>query len=241
MKYAIVTGSTQGIGKAIAIKLLESGYFVILNYAHNEDTAQLCERELLANGYGHFKIIKQELDSYVTVCEFVQKVREITERIDVVILNAAVTDRTPFSEITEEAWNRVVNINMSCPFFLLQKTNSMMHNNGSIVFIGGTMGIYPHSISLAYGATKSAVHFLSKQLVKEYADREINVNTVAPGFVDTPWQKNKPADQRARIESKTALGRFATPEEVASLCLEAINNRFINGAILEIDGGYCYK
>lgn len=242
MKYAVVTGSTQGIGKAVALRLLEEDYFVILNYAHNDLAAQECKCQLKKRGYGGvFQIIKKELSNYENVVSFVEKVKQITDKIDVVVLNSAITDRSAFQEITEESWNYVVNTNLNCPFFLIQKLNPLMQENGSVVFIGSTMGIYPHSISLAYGATKSAIHFLSKQLVKEFSGRNINVNTIAPGFVDTPWQKEKPADQRARIEAKTALNRFATPEEVASLCMEAIRNRFINGAVLEINGGYCYK
>lgn len=244
MKYAVVTGSTQGIGKAVAKKLLGEGYFVIGNYAHNDAEAQACKAEMEAvqgEEMDSFQVIKQELSNYENVLSFVEKIRQITDKVDVVVLNVGVTDRSTFQEITQEKWDYVINTNLSCPFFLIQKLDPMLQKNGSIVFMGSAMGIYPHSISIAYGATKSAVHFLTKQLVKEFAGRKINVNAVAPGFVDTSWQKNKPADQRARIEEKTALKRFAEPEEVASLCMEAIHNRFINGAVLEIHGGYCYK
>lgn len=190
---------------------------------------------------GGFHIIKKELSNYENVVSFVEKVKQITDKIDVAVLNSAITDRSTFQEITEESWNYVVNTNLNCPFFLIQKLSPFMQENGSVIFIGSILEIYPHSMSIAYGATKSAIHFLSKQLVKEFSNRKITVNTVAPGFTDTTWQKDKPTDQRARIEAKTALNRFATPEEVASLCMEAIRNRFINGAVLEINGGYCYK
>lgn len=82
---------------------------------------------------------------------------------------------------------------------------------------------------------------LSRYLVKEFAERKITINTIIPGFVDTPWQKNKPAEIRQSIENKVALGRFAEPEEIAKVCLSIIENQYINGAEIVVDGGYCYQ
>ena len=103
------------------------------------------------------------------------------------------------------------------------------------------MGKYPHSLSISYGVSKAGVHMMAKYLVKEFAPRKITVNVIVPGFVDTPWQKDRPAEIRKSIESKVALERFALLEEVADLCMSVIKNGYINGAELVIDGGYCYK
>jgi 3-oxoacyl-[acyl-carrier protein] reductase len=103
------------------------------------------------------------------------------------------------------------------------------------------MSVFPHSVSLSYGITKSAVHALVKNLVKFLAPRGIRVNCVAPGFVDTEWQKEKPAEVRESITKKISLKRFAKPEEVASVYLFIINNQYLNGEIIAIDGGYCYE
>lgn len=117
----------------------------------------------------------------------------------------------------------------------------MIKNNGNIVFIGSIFGKYPHSMSIPYSVSKAGIHMLAKSLVKEFCEQKVRVNVVAPGFVDTPWQKNKPQDQRKRIEDKTALHRFAQIEEISNAIQFVVNNGFVNGAILSLDGGYCYK
>lgn len=103
------------------------------------------------------------------------------------------------------------------------------------------MGIYPHASSLAYAVSKAAIHQMAKELVKVFAQRRITVNAIAPGFVNTSWQNDKPKEQRERIESKIALGRFGYPEEIANLCMTIIDTPYINGSVLEINGGYSYK
>jgi 3-oxoacyl-[acyl-carrier protein] reductase len=103
------------------------------------------------------------------------------------------------------------------------------------------MSQYPHSVSLSYGISKAAIHSLVKNLVKFLIPYEIRVNCVAPGFVDTEWQKDKPAEVRANILKKISLKRFAKPEEIASVYLFIINNQYLNGEIIEIDGGYSYE
>ncbi len=103
------------------------------------------------------------------------------------------------------------------------------------------MGVHPHAVSLSYGVSKAAVHALTKNLVKSLAPVGIRVNAVAPGFVDTDWQKGKPAEIRQSIESKIALGRFCTPEEIADVYKMVIENQYLNGEIITVDGGYSYK
>jgi 3-oxoacyl-[acyl-carrier protein] reductase len=103
------------------------------------------------------------------------------------------------------------------------------------------MAVYPHSVSLAYGISKSAVHALVKNLVKFLTPYEIRVNGVAPGFVDTDWHKDKPAHIKSNIMNKISLKRFAKPEEIASAFLFIIQNQYLNGEIIAIDGGYSYE
>ena len=103
------------------------------------------------------------------------------------------------------------------------------------------MGIEPHSVSLVYGVTKSAVHALVKNLVKFLVPYEVRVNAVAPGFVDTEWQKTKPAEIRQNIERKVSLGRFCEPSELAEVYKMLIENSYLNGEVIVVDGGYSYK
>lgn len=242
MKYAVVTGSTKGIGKAIAEKLLNEGWFVFVNYAHDDESAKVFLKEHKEYEC-QYKIIKCELSSYKNAYDFINQVLgvEHTATIDCLVLNAAVTDRTPFDEITHENWEYVVNTNINVPFYLAHGfRNNLITNSGRIIFIGSICGIYPHAMSPAYGVTKAATHQMAKELVKFFAPKGITVNTIVPGFTATPWQNTKDPEQKKRIENKIARHRFAYPEEIANLCWEVINNNYINGANLQIDGGYCY-
>ena len=246
VKYAIVTGSTKGIGKAIAEKLLEEGWFVFVNYAHDREGAEQFIAEHRSDGCAEqeakFEVIQAELSSYEGVQAFIERVLKRTARINCLVLNAGMTDRSPFDEILPETWERMIDTNINAPFYLVHGLrNHLSDGDGRIIFIGSLCGIYPHSVSPAYGITKAAVHQMARELVKFFAPRRITVNAIVPGFVNTQWQKTKSQERRARIEDKTALHRFGEPEEIASLCWEIINNQFINGANIQIDGGYCYQ
>lgn len=131
--------------------------------------------------------------------------------------------------------------NVHFPVFLLQRIVGFINKGGSIVFTGSLMGIQPHSVSLVYGVTKSAVHALVKNMVKFLVPYELRVNAVAPGFVDTEWQKTKPAEIRRNIENKVSLGRFCDPEELAEVYRMLVENSYFNGEVIVVDGGYSYK
>lgn len=241
VKTAVITGSTKGIGKAIGLSLLKEGYYVIFNYASSEETAAYLNTELSSKYAGKYEIIKADLSNTSGVVAFADEILKNHSSIDCLILNNGTTSRKNLDEITPEEWNTVLSTNLTAPLFLIQKLSPYIQQNGRIIFIGSLMGKYPHSLSISYGVSKAGVHMMAKYLVKEFASRKITVNVIVPGFVDTPWQINKPAEIRKSIESKVALERFALPEEIADLCICIINNDYINGAELVIDGGYCYK
>ena len=240
-KIAVVTGSTKGIGKSIGLTLLKEGYYVIFNYASSEEAAANLNHELKQEYQNQYEIIKADLSTVEGVTEFANKITKNHKEIHCLILNNGTTSRNTLDEIIPEEWNTVLSTNLTAPLFLIQKLNPYLQQDGRIIFIGSLMGKYPHSLSISYGVSKAGVHMMAKYLVKEFAPRKITVNVIVPGFVDTPWQKDKPAEIRKSIEGKVALKRFALPEEVADLCLSVINNGYINGAELVIDGGYCYK
>lgn len=241
-KIAVVTGSTKGIGRAIGIKLLEEGNKVIFNYAKDINQANELKKFLIERGFSKFYIVQAELSTEDGLQKFVEQILNITNRIDYLVLNAGVTNRSKMDSIDISSWQKIMDTNLNIPFFIVQKLASYITNKeGRIIFIGSILGNYPHSLSIPYGVSKAGVHMLSQYLVKEFEARQITVNTIIPGFIDTPWQKDKEIDHRKRIESKIAKGRFGLPEEVANLCFHIIQNEYINGANIPIDGGYCYK
>lgn len=242
MKTAIVTGSTKGIGRNIAMALIARGCKVVLNYANDDETAQALGEELHSDKC-EFSIVKADLSQLDTVREFTGQAISFlgSHGLDFLIINAGITAKEPFGDITFDAWQRVMDVNLNIPFFLVQAFHPYLKDNGRIIFIGSVLGKYPHSVSIPYGVSKAGLHFLTKMLVKEVANKRVTVNCICPGFVDTPWQVTKTQAHRARIEDKIALHRFALPEEIAQCVMSVIDNDYINGTVLEIDGGYCYR
>lgn len=240
-KSVIVTGSIKGIGLEIAKRFLEEGYFVIFNYATDYQTAKELDEELQNTYFNQYVIIQQKIEDKYDVESFVKKCLAIINKFDVIVCNAACTDRSDWDNMGWDSWMRVMNTNLNAPAYLLQLLHKHIVDHGNIIFIGSILGIHTHAISVPYSVSKGAVHTLTKALVKVYAERGIRVNAVAPGFVDTLWQKNKPQKIRENICDKVALHRFAYPEEIADCVLNIVNNGYINGTVLEVDGGYCYK
>ena len=239
-KYAIITGSTRGIGKAIAERLLRDNYFVFINYSSDEKS----KNEFLMNNKKYINkiiCIKQSLDTYENAMEFCKKILKITKSIDVIVLNCGTTDKTPFGCITKESWEHIMNLNLNVPFYIIQYLSDYIKNDvGRIILMSSVMGKYPHSSSLVYNVSKSGVDMLAKALVKFFADRKITVNSICPGFINTPYHNNRTEESFNKINKKIAVQRFGNPEEVASLCMEIINNQYINGSNLDINGGYDY-
>jgi len=238
MKSAIVTSSTQGIGKEIGLKLLSKGYFVIFNYYNSEIHKYELEEYLREKEFKNYKIIKADLTSYEGLELFIKEVNSQYLKIDCLVLNTGMTCRKKFDEIKYEDWQKVMDTNINIPFFLVQKLKNIIEANGRIIFIGSMLGIIPHAVSIPYGVSKGAVHILTKYLAKEFSVNGITVNAIAPGFIDTSWHQNKSYEQRNRIENKIELNRFGIPSEISSIVKLIIENHYVNGTIIQVDGGY---
>ena len=236
-KVALVTGSSKGIGKRIAADLLQQGHFVLLNYAFCDADAEAAAAELSGIS-ADFRIIKADLSCAEGVERLVEELGRLTGALDYLVLNAGATARAGFGEITREQWDTVFNVNLAIPFFLCQRLYPLMRDEGRIVFVGSVLGRVPHAVSIPYGVSKAALATLAQYLAPQVAAKRITVNVVAPGFTETGWHAGKDAAQRARIEAKIPLGRFADPAEISRACLQLIENGYITGQILYVDGGY---
>lgn len=240
-KYVLITGGTKGIGFAIAQTLAKSGYNLILTYNSDEKSALQAQEALKKTGETQVYILQADITEKESISKIDSFLAYHGINLHSLIFNAGITCRTPFEQTTMNEWERVFFANIHFPVFLLQKILNRIERGGSVLFTGSLMGIYAHSVSLAYGVTKSGVHSLVKNLVKFMQPYDIRVNAVAPGFVDTEWQKNKPAEIRKNIENKIALGRFCSPEELSETYKMIIENRYFNGEIIEMSGGYSYQ
>ncbi|WP_027092633.1 SDR family NAD(P)-dependent oxidoreductase [Cohnella thermotolerans] len=237
MKYALVTGSTAGIGLAIAKKLLEEGCFVFANFAHNEQNARMAA-EFFASASDNYRIIRADMSALEGVNALCDSVIAQCPRLDFLVLNSYATDKTDFRFVTPEKWQHVMDCNVNMPFFTMQRLYDHMSEDGSVACIGAMMGIHPHAISISYGVSKAALHMLCQSMVKVYAQKRVRINAICPGFVETPAQLDKAPDHRKRIENRIALRRFAQPEEIANFCYSVLTNTYMNGAVIPVSGGY---
>lgn len=239
MKTAIVTGATKGIGLAIARRLLGMGYHVVGTYANDEMAAKRCAEELSSIA-PHFEIIKADQSDKESMRGFTLQMLQRSS-IDCIVCNAGATLRCSLTEICDEEWERIMQINLNSSLYLIRDLYSKIPHNSRIVFIGSLMGVYPHGTSLAYGVSKASVHALALNLVKCFEGTNTTVNAIAPGFVETEWQASKPQQIRDNIYAKSAIKRFATTDEVADAVEFCLNNGFVNGSVIEVSGGYCFK
>jgi len=234
MKQALVTGGIKGIGFAVTKMLLQEGYAVTATYAHDDETAQKVKIDFPVDVIKASQECKEQMQALVAHLR-------AKGTLDCIVLNAGTTERNGLKGTTDEAWERVMQVNVNSNMSLVRDLYDIINPNARIVFMGSMMGVLPHSVSLSYGVSKAAEIALAKNLVKEFAGMGTTVNVIVPGFVDTDWQKTKPQEIRQNICNKTALGRFAEPEEIAEAVRFCVKNAFVNGSVIEIHGGYNYK
>lgn len=240
-KCALITGGTKGIGRAVARCLAASGYRLVLTYVSDTENARCVKQELEQAFAVPVSVLQADCSRMESVDEIDAYLTNAGICPTALVLNAGATSRIPFDEIAPADWLRVFDANVHFPVFLIQRLAGRMPAGSSVVFTGSLMGIEPHSVSLVYGVTKAAVHALVRNLVKFLEPHAMRVNAVAPGFVDTEWQKNKPEEIRKNIERKVALHRFCDPDELAEVYKMLIENSYLNGEIVVVDGGYSYK
>jgi len=231
MKYAIVTGGTSGIGLGVAKMLLEKGYYVFATYIGPDFTEKI----------ENYEAIKIDQTSRKDVHCFIDFIKGKVDHVDCIICNAGMSIRKSFTETTDEDWDSQMEVSVNSHYIMIRELYNIVPYGSRIIFTGSQMAIHPHAMVLSYGVTKSAVCALAKNLVKEFEGTGTTVNAVIPGFVETPWQKEKPEEIKQNIYKKTAIHRFASVDEIVDAFRFCIDNQFVNGSLIEVNGGYCYK
>ncbi len=231
MKTAIVTGGTSGIGLGVARMLIGKGYRVYATYV-GPDFEEKIE---------NFEAVKVDQSDRKQLYAFIERIKGECDSVDCIICNAGLSIRKSFTETTDKDWDTMMEVAVNSHYILIRELYGLIPEGSRIVFTGSQMGLMPHAMVLAYGVTKSAVHALAKNLVKEFEGTGTTVNAVVPGFVETPWQKEKPEEIKQNIYRKTAIHRFASVDEVVDAYRFCIENPFVNGSLIEVNGGYSYK
>ncbi|MBR4389302.1 MAG: SDR family oxidoreductase [Prevotella sp.] len=231
MKNAIVTGGTSGIGLGVVKMLLGKGYRVMSTYVGPDFTEKMDD----------FTPIKVDQTSRKQVYGFIEQVKKVFKTVDCIVCNAGLTIRKSFTETTDDDWDKMMEVAVNSHYIIIRELFGLIPPGSRILFTGSQMGLHPHATVLNYGVSKSAVHALAKNLVKEFEGTGTTVNAIVPGFVMTPWQKEKPEQIKHNIYKKTAIHRFAEVEEIVDAFRFCIDNPFVNGSLIEVNGGYCYK
>lgn len=231
MKYAVVTGGTSGMGLGVAKMLVRKGYYVFTTYVGPE----------FAEIIGNFEAHQVDQTKRTEVYSFIEYVKSRTKHLDCLVCNAGVSIRRSFTEMHDKEWDIMMEVAVNSHYIMCREFFPIIPAGSRILFTGSQMGVHPHGTVLAYGVTKSAVHALCKNLVKEFEGTGTTVNAIVPGFVDTPWQSAKPEEIKQSIYKKTAIHRFATVDEIVKSFEFCIDNPFVNGSLIEVNGGYCYK
>lgn len=231
MKYAVVTGGTSGIGLGVAKMLIGKGYYVFATYV---GTKTECDIE-------NYEAIHTDQSSRKDVYDFITYVKSKTTHLDCLVCNAGITIRKPFTETEDRDWDKMMEVTVNSHYIMVREFFPIIPDGSRILFTGSQMGLMPHAMVLAYGVTKAAIHALTKNLVKEFEGTGTTINAIVPGFVETPWQKEKPEEIKQNIYRKTAIHRFASVEEIVDAYRFCIDNPFVNGSLIEVNGGYSYK
>ena len=231
MKYAVVTGGSSGMGLGVAKMLLEKGYYVFITYVGPD----------FEDNISNFEAHKVDQTKREEVYRFIEYVKTQTNHLDCIVCNAGMSIRRSFTEMKDDEWDAMMEVAVNSHYIMIREFYPIIPDGSRILFTGSQMGLDPHATVLAYGVTKAAVHALCKNLVKEFEGTGTTINAIVPGFVETPWHKGKPDEIKQNICKKTAIHRFASVEEIVDAFRFCIDNPFVNGSLIEVNGGYCYK
>ncbi len=240
MKTVVVTGASKGIGRAVAKEFANNGYNIVICYNHSISAAQ----ELLAEISGITRAIAIRVD--VSKEDEVKNMIDITKNtfgtIDVLVNCAGVSDTRLLIDSTKEDYDFVFDTNMRGTYNTCKLIGREMLSNqsGKIINISSIWGVLGGSCESVYSASKGAIIAFTKALAKEFGPNGINVNAVAPGFIQTDMTKNVTEEIKQEIMDNSALGRLGTPEDVASvvLFLASEKSEFITGQVIGVDGGW---
>ncbi|MBQ2672189.1 MAG: glucose 1-dehydrogenase [Clostridia bacterium] len=240
-KAAIITGASRGIGAAVAIKLAEKGYNIVINYNNSEKSAMDTLKKVRKAGAMAIAL-KGDVSNYEEAKYVVEKSLAEFSHIDVLVNNAAMSIHKLFTDMTPEECSKIFDVNLGgvLNFSRLVLPNMIKNHSGKIINISSVWGITGAALESIYSASKAAVIGFTKALAKEVGPSGINVNCVAPGVIDTDMNKNLSKEDIKKLIDNTPLMRLGTPEDIANvtafLCSEEAN--FITGQVINSDGGF---
>lgn len=241
MATALVTGSSRGIGAAIALRLAEDGFDIALNdlnedmFRDNGIVEEIRSKGVKCEYFG------ADVSDYAQCEEMVRKVNDFFMSIDVLVNNAGITRDGLMARMSEEQYDMVINVNQKSVFNMMKHAGKIMmkQRSGKIINVASVAGLYGNPGQINYSASKAAIIGMTKTIAKELGSRGINVNAVAPGFIKTPMTDMLTDEQKKSILNLIAMKRYGLPEEIAGVVsfLASKDSSYVTGQVIEISGG----
>ncbi|KAB3530863.1 3-oxoacyl-ACP reductase FabG [Alkaliphilus serpentinus] len=238
-KVAIVTGSTRGLGRAIAEKYaLEGAKVVIID--RNEEPLATAVKEMKEK-YNEIYGYVMDVTNRPQVKEVFAKIVEELGTVDILVNNAGITADAQLYKMTDDQWDHVINVNLTGVYNCSKEAVNIMRPKeyGKIINISSVVGLYGNFGQSNYAATKSGLIGMTKSMAKELGRKNINVNAVCPGFIETEMTAKMPEKVLDMMRDKAPLNRLGKPSDIANACLflASEESSFVTGAALSVDGG----
>ena len=239
-KCALITGATRGIGKQIAITLAKQGYNIALNYRKENEELENTKKEIEEIGV-QVLAVKGDVANFENCENFVKQVIERFGQIDVLVNNAGITKDMLLMRMKKEDFEQVIDTNLVGTFNVTKNVvpYMMKASSGRIINISSVVGISGNAGQTNYSASKAGIIGFTKSLAKEIASRNILVNAVAPGFIETNMTDVLKDDVKQEIAKNIPLKRMGTAQDVANVVkfLASDDSSYITGQVINVDGG----
>lgn len=240
MKSAIVTGSSRGIGRSIAIALAQDGFNVVVNYSGNASKAEAVVEEIKALGQDSFAI-KADVSNMDEVKAMIDKTIESFGTVDCIVNNAGITRDNLAMRMKSSEFNDVINTNLTGVFNVIQAATRQLlrQKSGTIINVSSIVASIGNAGQVNYVAAKAAVEGMTKTFAREFASRGIRVNAVAPGFIKSDMTNVLDEKLVEHMKSQIPLGQMGEPEDVANMVAFLASDRanYITGQTFHVNGG----
>lgn len=234
-KVAIVTGGSRGIGASIVKKLAQNGYIVVLNYNKSEKEAKEIE-----NKFDNIYSYEADISNYDEVKGLIDFTINKFGKIDLLVNNAGIDLVKTINDTSIEEFDKIVKTNLYSAFYTSKEVSNYMikKKSGKIINISSIWGIIGASCEMAYSVSKAGLDAMTKSLAKELGPSNIQVNSIAPGIIDTDMNKFLSKEEKEQIISEIPLEHIGNVEDVADCVLFLANANYITGQVIQVNGGW---